>query len=128
MLFRTIILLIFLLHLPNCSSDPAAEKRRKDNQRQSLMSLIANQNLKADCVYCTNTQAFQGNCSCYVDIPVGTCQGISTGTGKSNSYKISCSDLTSTGIWTTDGGGNSSCTFLTCPPEAYRAAFTSNGR
>ncbi|TGK12354.1 hypothetical protein EHO60_08875 [Leptospira fletcheri] len=129
MIYKYIIFFLFLSASAYCTSDPQTEKNREANRKQTLLSLIVNKGVTADCVYCSNTQAFQGSCSCYTNIPVLTCQGLPSGNGKSNSYKISCADLVSGGgIWTQDGAGNSSCNYLTCPPEAYRAAFTAEGR
>ncbi|AKP25299.1 conserved hypothetical protein [Leptospira interrogans serovar Manilae] len=102
---------------------------KKNNQ--DLIRLLANtfNETRSDCVYCTDTQAFQGSCSCFSNIPIWSCQGYSSGRQKSNSIRISCEDLTSKGVWfeDSDNQGAKSCTFLSCPPEAYRAAFTPDG-
>ncbi len=125
---KFIILFSILVLIFSCTSDPVAEKEKKANQKQTLLSLATNGGAKADCVYCSNTQAFQGSCSCYSDIPVLTCAGLPAGLAKSNSYKISCSELTNLGFWVQTSPDSHSCGFQTCPPEAYRAAFTAEGQ
>lgn len=131
---RTVFLIFcsFLMYA-NCNQFDDSAKIKEDQKIQDrnriLLSVVrTNQIPNVDCIYCTNTQAFQGNCTCYTSIRLDTCQGLATGPGKSNSQKISCSSLISEGIWVPSGGTSFSCSFATCPPEAYRAAFTSNGR
>ncbi|EMJ97053.1 hypothetical protein [Leptospira alstonii] len=107
------------------------QKDKKEYDDDQLIRLLASAFLesRSDCVYCTDTQAFQGNCSCFSNIPVWSCQGYSAGRQKSNSVKVSCEDLTSKGVWSEVPGddGTKSCSYLTCPPEAYRAAFSPDG-
>ncbi|MBW0435940.1 hypothetical protein HGB47_20235 [Leptospira yasudae] len=116
------------------------QKDKEEYDRDQAIRLLASafNETKADCVYCTDTQAFQGNCTCFTEIPVWSCQGYSSGRQKSNSIKVSCADLTSKGIWTGSTEVSEdpdapkateakSCSYLTCPPEAYRAAFTPDG-
>ncbi|PJZ77005.1 hypothetical protein [Leptospira neocaledonica] len=127
--FKCFILYVFaILLLVSCSSDPQTEKEKEDYQNQSLISAALNRNQRSDCVYCSDTRAFEGNCSCYKQIPVFSCAGIPTGKGKSNSYKISCDELVELGTWTQTSSNSYSCSYLTCPPEAYRAAFTEEGK
>ncbi|AVQ11759.1 Uncharacterized protein XB16_1427 [Leptospira santarosai] len=107
------------------------QKDEHKYDRDLLIRLLAgafNETL-SDCIYCTDTQAFRGNCSCFTNIPVWSCQGYSVGRQKSNSVKISCEDLTSKGIWFENPENEKvkSCSYTTCPPEAYRAAFTPDG-
>ncbi|WP_061271180.1 hypothetical protein [Leptospira interrogans] len=103
----------------------------KKNNQDLMIRLLANtfNETRSDCVYCTDTQTFQGSCSCFSNIPIWSCQGYSSGRQKSNSIRISCEDLTSKGVWfeDSDNQGAKSCSFLSCPPEAYRAAFTPDG-
>ncbi|WP_061249919.1 hypothetical protein [Leptospira alstonii] len=107
------------------------QKDKKEYDDDQLIRLLASAFLesRSDCVYCTDTQAFQGNCSCFSNIPVWSCQGYSAGRQKSNSVKVSCEDLTSKGVWSEVPGDDEtkSCSYLTCPPEAYRAAFSPDG-
>ncbi|AOP33190.1 hypothetical protein A0128_04560 [Leptospira tipperaryensis] len=119
------ILFFLIIPILFCQKD----KDEYDRDQVSRLLAGAFNETKADCIYCTDTQAFQGNCSCYKQIPVWSCQGYSSGRKKSNSVKVSCDDLTTKGIWTEDPEqtGAKSCTYLTCPPEAYRAAFTPDG-
>ncbi|PJZ51792.1 hypothetical protein [Leptospira adleri] len=126
------ILIFLIIPILFCQKDK--EEHDKDQTIRLLASAL--NETKADCVYCTDTQAFQGNCTCFTQIPVWSCQGYSQGRQKSNSVKISCEDLTSKGLWTngkpegqeetTEPIPAKSCTYLTCPLEAYRAAFTSD--
>ncbi|EKR89594.1 hypothetical protein [Leptospira santarosai] len=107
------------------------QKDKHEYDRDLLIRLLAgafNETL-SDCIYCTDTQAFHGNCSCFTNIPVWSCQGYSAGRQKSNSVKVSCEDLTSKGIWFENPENEKvkSCSYTTCPPEAYRAAFTPDG-
>ncbi|TGK00263.1 hypothetical protein EHQ53_09840 [Leptospira langatensis] len=124
MYFKFIIFFLLAVSFWSCGTDPLTEKEKKAYEQQSLLSMATDGNVRSDCVYCSNTQAFQGSCSCYQNIPVFSCAGIPSGGGKSNSYKISCSNLTKLGIWAKVSANAYSCTYLTCPPEAYRAAFT----
>ncbi|TGL92788.1 hypothetical protein EHQ76_19665 [Leptospira barantonii] len=107
------------------------QKDKEEYEKDQTIRLLAGafNETRSDCVYCTDTQAFQGNCSCFTNIPVWSCQGRSSGRQKSNSVKVSCADLTAKGVWTEDpeNSGAKSCSYLTCPPEAYRAAFTPDG-
>ena len=105
--------------LINCLQDPDNDS---NNELLAGMAL----NYRTDCIYCTDTQANNGNCSCYADITIGSCQGVAAGGGKSNSYLISCSDLITTGTWIEQGGAFN-CDSNGCPSEAYRSAFTSDG-
>ncbi|WP_061247207.1 hypothetical protein [Leptospira noguchii] len=116
------ILIFLIVSILFCQNE-----EKKVNQ-DLMIRLLANtfNETRSDCVYCTDTQAFQGNCSCFSNIPVLSCQGYSSGRQKSNSIRISCQNLTSKGIWFEDSGAKS-CSFLSCPPEAYRAAFTPDG-
>lgn len=126
---RYISLYIFLiLFIFSCSSDPNTEKDKENYQNQSLISAALNGSQRSDCVYCSDTRAFEGNCSCYKQIPVFSCAGIPSGEGKSNSYKISCDELIEGGSWTQVSSDSYSCSYLTCPPEAYQAAFTAEGK
>lgn len=125
---KFLIFTLLILAVASCGSDPNTEKEKKANQKQTLLSLVAEGQTKSDCVYCTNTRAFEGNCSCYKDISVLSCSGLPAGPGKSNSYKVSCDELTTLGTWAESGPDSFSCSFLTCPPEAYRAAFTAEGK
>ncbi|MFB5651805.1 hypothetical protein ACE5IS_14245 [Leptospira wolffii] len=125
---KFVIFFLFLPLLSFCQSDSIGEKEKKANQKQTLLSLATGGTGKSDCVYCSNTRAFEGNCSCYKDIALLTCAGLPAGPAKSNSYKVSCNELTSVGAWTESGPDSFSCTYLTCPAEAYRAAFTSEGK
>ncbi|MGJ4747774.1 hypothetical protein ACQV5M_15545 [Leptospira sp. SA-E8] len=124
--FTFYISIIFLIF--SCTSDPQTEKEKEDYQNQSLISAALNGNQRSDCVYCSDTRAFEGNCSCYKQIPVFSCAGIPSGKGKSNSYKISCDELVGLGTWAQASSDSYSCSYLTCPPEAYRAAFTEEGK
>ncbi|MBM9499088.1 hypothetical protein JWG44_02320 [Leptospira sp. 201903071] len=129
------ILIFLIIPILFCQKD----KDEHDKDQTTRLLASAFNETKADCVYCTDTQAFQGNCTCFTQIPVWSCQGYSQGRQKSNSVKVSCEDLTSKGLWTnTKPEGEESsetaepvppktCTYLTCPPEAYRAAFTPDG-
>ncbi|RHX86990.1 hypothetical protein [Leptospira stimsonii] len=133
------ILIFLIIPILFCQKDK--EEHNKDQTIRLLASAF--NETKADCVYCTDTQAFQGSCTCFTQIPVWSCQSYSSGRQKSNSVKISCEDLTSKGIWTDNESSEGeeegeeeessetakptpakSCSYLTCPPEAYRAAFT----
>ncbi|MDV6237291.1 hypothetical protein CH379_016785 [Leptospira ellisii] len=122
---KYLVLIIFCFSIIFCQE----EKGRYEKDEFNRLLANAFVQTRSDCVYCTDTQAFQGNCTCFTQIPVWSCQGYSSGRQKSNSVKISCEDLTSKGIWTEDpeNTGVKSCTYLTCPPEAYRAAFTPDG-
>ncbi|MEI1278868.1 hypothetical protein V6Z05_11110 [Leptospira venezuelensis] len=124
--YFTLYIIIILLY-SSCTYDPQTKKEKEDYQNQSLISAALNGNQKSDCVYCSDTRAFEGNCSCYKQIPVFSCAGIPSGKGKSNSYKISCDELVKLGTWTQASSDSYSCSYLTCPPEAYRAAFTEEG-
>lgn len=115
------LLLLIVLFYVQCSND---ETKKQDNK--ILLSALANV-ATADCIYCTNNKALGGNCTCYSDISLGSCTGMPAGEGKSNSYLISCEDLTSNGTWIPIGENASFCTSKTCPPEAYNAAFTKTG-
>ena len=115
-----LIIGVSFLLLGNCLQDVENDNKYNDVIVSEFL------NLKSDCIYCTDTQANGGTCSCYTSISVGACQGTAAGTGKSNSYLISCSDLTSSGTWV-EQGGVFHCESHTCPPEAYRAAFTPDG-
>ncbi|XDD51086.1 hypothetical protein AB3N59_04720 [Leptospira sp. WS92.C1] len=119
------ILFLFIIPILFCQKD------KEDSEKDQLNRLLASafNQTRSDCVYCTDTQAFQGNCTCHTNIPVWSCEGYSTGRQKSNSIKISCEELTSKGTWTEDPNtmGAKSCSYLTCPLEAYRAAFTPDG-
>ncbi|EMJ97125.1 hypothetical protein AB3N61_03945 [Leptospira sp. WS58.C1] len=127
--FRSFTLSIFIILLFSyCTSDPQTQKEKEDYQNQSLISAALNGDQRSDCVYCSDTRAFEGNCSCYKQIPVFSCAGIPSGKGKSNSYKISCDELVELGTWTQVSSDSYSCSYLTCPPEAYRAAFTEEGK
>ncbi|WP_246052317.1 hypothetical protein [Leptospira idonii] len=120
--------LIHLIIFYSCSTENEAKKKEEANKKNQIFLGIVNSANLSDCVYCTNTQAFQGSCTCYSNIPIGTCSGLSSGPAKSNSYKISCTELTSSGVWfISDDGKSHTCLYTTCPPEAYRAAFTANG-
>ncbi|UYM84327.2 hypothetical protein MY148_12905 [Leptospira borgpetersenii] len=114
------ILILLIIPILFCQKD-----KREQDQLIRLLVGAFNKTL-SDCIYCTDTQAFRGNCSCFTNIPIWSCQGYSAGRQKSNSVKISCEDLTSEGIWSEDpeNKGTKSCSYLTCPPKAYRAAFT----
>ncbi|MCB1191956.1 MAG: hypothetical protein H7A23_15560 [Leptospiraceae bacterium] len=115
----------------NCNTynQHQARKREKEKSNNSLiLSLIIENQTTSDCIYCDNTRAFSGNCTCYSSITVGTCNGKNSGQGKSNSIKVSCSELTSIGVWTQLNDETFYCNFTSCPPEAYRAAFTNDGR
>ncbi|MBM9579032.1 hypothetical protein JWG45_17940 [Leptospira sp. 201903070] len=128
------ILIFLIIPILFCKKD----KDEYDKDQSIRLLASAFNETKADCVYCTDTQAFQGNCTCFTQIPVWSCQGYSSGRQKSNSVKISCEDLTSKGLWTDNEASAEesessetpkptpakSCSYLTCPPEAYRAAFT----
>ncbi|EMO75653.1 hypothetical protein LEP1GSC127_0200 [Leptospira kirschneri str. 200801925] len=84
------ILIFLIIPILFCQNE-----EKKQNQ-DLIIRLLANSlnETRSDCVYCTDTQAFQGNCSCFSNIPVGSCQGYSSGRQKSNSIRISCENLT----------------------------------
>ena len=115
----------FFFSLGSC-----ADSYGKNNQSDEALRLQALAYLlespDSDCVYCSDQQALGGSCTCYEGIKMGSCPGIASGQGKNNSYRISCEDLTSGGTWVTVSEDPPvwSCTRDTCPPEAYRAAFT----
>ncbi|WP_207761477.1 hypothetical protein [Leptospira perolatii] len=111
-----------------CLSNESLNKDKEENQKEQLLSILTNSNNRADCVYCSDTQAFGGNCSCYSNIPVLSCMGMPSGAAKSNSYKVSCANLVTLGTWFRINSNTYSCNYQTCPPEAYRAAFTQEGR
>ncbi|PNV74451.1 hypothetical protein [Leptospira inadai] len=122
------LVLLFSIGLGNCTYNPQSKREHERYNKLELLSELVQSKIKADCVYCTNTQAFQGNCTCYQDIPLGTCMGIPSGTGKSNSYNITCSTLTTNGIWANVSPNAFTCTYQTCPPAAYQAAFSAQGQ
>jgi hypothetical protein len=128
--FLKLFCIVLVIIFAGCMSERAKEEKkdtRKNKLYSSIFSILQNNQIKSDCIYCDNTRAFLGSCSCYKSIAVSTCQGLTTGTGKSNSYKIYCDDLISKGAWTNQNNVFI-CNFSGCPPEAYRAAFTSDGR
>lgn len=125
---KLIIICLILATLSFCTLKNNEKKREDNNKRNQLFLAMVNSSVTSDCIYCTNTQAFQGSCTCYSNIRLGACTGLSSGPAKSNSYKINCKEMTSSGIWHTNESEQSFiCTYTTCPPEAYRAAFTANG-
>ncbi|WP_039927592.1 hypothetical protein [Leptospira vanthielii] len=123
-----LLIVTSLLILFSCLMENETKKKEETNKKNQIFLAIVSSSLTSDCIYCTNTQAFQGSCTCYSDISVGTCTGLLSGPAKSNSYKVTCEDITSSGVWqTTEDGKSSTCIYATCPPEAYRAAFTAIG-
>ena len=115
---RSLLIYLFFIFL-SCT-----EQNNSPREEEKILSFLSE--IKSDCIYCTNTQAFAGDCTCFEAIAVGSCAGMSSGEGKSNSYKISCQNLTAAGFWTTVPGGKF-CMSSGCPPEAYRAAFSETG-
>jgi hypothetical protein len=127
----SILCLSIIIAAINCNAYNHHKNRKKEKQHSNLVTLIS-LSLKntptVDCIYCDNTRAMNGNCTCYHSIPVASCTGMTTGEGKSNSNKISCSTLTSTGVWASRNDNTFYCNYTGCPPEAYRSAFTADGR
>lgn len=125
-----LILLFFGLFFLSCDimNRTELDKKEKESARNAnALLFLLNSESTSDCIFCTDTQANQGNCTCYSKITLGTCQGFSLGKGKSNSYRISCEALVSKGIWTLLDDGSQFCPYQSCPVEAYRAAFTAFG-
>ena len=100
---------------------------KKSEQTNEKLLYAALDQVHSDCIYCSNTQAMGGSCSCLEQVSIGSCAGKASGTGKSSSYHVSCSDLTQEGIWARIADNASFCESRSCPLEAYRAAFTENG-
>lgn len=125
-----IIFILVILLFSQCENAREKEKKNRQsyNRNTALFSILQRNQITSDCIYCDNTRAFNGNCTCYFSIPLATCDGMNAGTGKSNSTKISCSELVSTGVWAIHSDTLAICNYTGCPPEAYRAAFTAYGR
>lgn len=127
----TFLILFLLIAANGCNAYNHHKERSKEKRNSNLASILsfALKDLPtADCIYCDNTRSMNGNCTCFTSVPVTRCTGMNVGQGKSNSYKISCSNLISTGVWANQNETTFYCNYTTCPPEAYRAAFTADGR
>ena len=126
--FNLITSIIILISFFQCSTDTDLEKSKNNSKKTSLYFTLIENEIKSDCLFCSDTQAFEGSCTCYENISLGSCMGMSTGRAKSNSYRISCESLTSKGYWINTSDGIYSCIYKSCPPEAYQAAFTAGGK
>lgn len=127
---RFVIFFLAFGFISNCDIINRTELDKKEKQsarNANTLLFLLNTEATSDCIFCTDTQANQGSCSCYSNISLGTCQGLTQGKGKSNSYRISCEALTEIGIWTSLEDESKFCPYQSCPVEAYRAAFTTFG-
>lgn len=115
------LFLLLSLSFISCNQSDSSEEKMEKLILQGV--LIETNPIYSDCVYCTNPQNYQGTCTCYHNVKIGSCPGVSSGELKSNSYRVSCSELESKGKWEKIDSESSSCTYLTCPPEAYQSAF-----
>jgi hypothetical protein len=127
----SILLYTIYLSAFGCTAYNLHKDSKRENQKSNLITILSLTDKNAptaDCIYCDNTRAMNGNCTCFSSIPVGSCIGMNSGQGKSNSYKISCNDLESVGVWVKLNNSTVTCHYSGCPIEAYRSAFTADGR
>lgn len=118
------IFLLLTFFFISCKQSGSSD--RGDMEKLILQTIYIETNaVYSDCVYCTKPQNDRGICTCYSQIKMGSCPGVSSGEYKSNSYRVTCSKLTSKGKWhkLEETSTSSSCTHLTCPPDAYENAF-----
>jgi len=72
-IFLNSIALLLLVQCGFTEDRKRHEVNSADAQNLRILALIAPASVRADCIYCTDTQANHGSCTCMRNVATGSC-------------------------------------------------------